>query len=105
MQSPPHSPLSGFPNLPAKYLLSAIVDSSDDAIISKSLDGTVTSWNTAAERIFGYTPADMIGQSVLRLVPPALHGEETRLLERIRQGERIDHYVSERVRKDGSLVP
>ena len=99
--SPPHPPFAP----PAKFLLSAIVDSSDDAIVSKSLDGIITSWNKSAELIFGYTAAEIVGQSVLRLIPPALHGDEAALLERVRRGERIEHYTSERVRKDGSLVP
>jgi PAS domain S-box-containing protein len=93
------------PPLPARLLLSAIVDSSDDAIVSKTFDGTITSWNRAAQRIFGYTPEEMIGQSVLRLIPPELQHEETTIIARLRKGERIEHFQSLRRRKDGSLVP
>ncbi|MGE5925811.1 MAG: PAS domain S-box protein [Gemmatimonadota bacterium] len=80
--------------------LVAIVESSDDAIVSKDLDGTIRSWNPAAERIFGYTAAEMIGDSIYRLIPPELHDEEHSLLNRIRRGEHVAHYETERVRKD-----
>ncbi len=88
----------------AGHLLAAIVASSDDAIISKSLDGTITSWNHAAERIYGYTAAEMIGSSVLRVVPPELHGEESQVLARLAQGERIEHHETSRIRKDGTRI-
>jgi PAS domain S-box-containing protein len=94
--------LPGFPSL--ESLLSAIIDSSDDGIISKDLNGTVTSWNRAAERIFGYTAEEMIGQSVLRLIPQDLQTEEAEILRKIRSGERVDHFDTRRQRKDGSLV-
>jgi PAS domain S-box-containing protein len=84
--------------------LAAIVDSSDDAIISKDLDGVVTSWNGSAERIFGYTAAEMIGTPIARLVPADRPNEEPAILERIRRGVRVDHYETVRRRKDGSLV-
>ena len=81
--------------------LAAIVASSDDAIISKTLDGTITSWNPSAERIFGYTAEEMIGQSILRLIPPDRQSEETEILRQLRAGQRIQHYETVRVTKDG----
>ena len=84
--------------------LVAVVESSDDAIVSKDLDGTIRSWNPAAERIFGYTAAEMVGHSVFRLIPPELHDEEHALLTRIRAGEHIAHYETSRVRKDGQRI-
>ena len=80
--------------------LVALVESSDDAIVSKDLDGTIRSWNPAAERIFGYTASEMVGGSVFTLIPPELHDEEHELLGRIRRGEHVAHYETERVRKD-----
>jgi PAS domain S-box-containing protein len=90
-------------DLPADFdrlRLIAIVESSDDAIVSKDLDGTIRTWNPAAERIFGYTAAEMVGGTVFQLIPPELHDEEHGLLERIRRGEHVAHYETERVRKD-----
>jgi PAS domain S-box-containing protein len=84
--------------------LVALVESSDDAIVSKDLDGTIRSWNPAAERIFGYTAAEMVGGSVFKLIPPELHDEEHSLLSRIRRGEHVAHYETERVRKDHRRV-
>ena len=84
--------------------IAAIVESSDDAIIAKDLDGKIQSWNPAAERIFGYTAAEMVGQSVLRLVPPDLHTEEHEILARLRRGEHIAHYETMRLRKDGQRI-
>jgi PAS domain S-box-containing protein len=81
--------------------LAAIVESSDDAIVSKDLNGIVTSWNKAAERIFGYTAEEMVGEPIARLVPADRPDEEPAILNRLRQGERIDHYETIRVRKDG----
>jgi PAS domain S-box-containing protein len=84
--------------------LAAIVDSSDDAIISKNLDGMVQSWNAAAARLFGYTSEEMIGTSIERLIPPDRAGEEQQILERIRRGESVDHFETVRVRKDGKRL-
>jgi PAS domain S-box-containing protein len=84
--------------------LASIVESSDDAIVSKSLDGIVTSWNRGAERIFGYTAAEMIGQPITLVIPQDRHSEEREILTRIRRGERIDHYETVRQRKNGSLI-
>jgi PAS domain S-box-containing protein len=88
----------------AKTRLAAIVASSSDAIIGKNLDGVVTSWNAAAERIFGYTAAEMVGNSIFTLIPEELHQPERDLLERIRRGERVDFSETERVRKDGGRI-
>ena len=85
--------------------LASIVDSSDDAIVSKDLNGIVTSWNAAAERMFGYTAPEMIGQSIRRLIPDDRQQEEDEVLSRIRRGDRVEHYDTIRRRKDGTLVP
>ena len=84
--------------------LAAIVDSSDDAILAKDLNGTITAWNSGAERLFGYTAAEAIGQPVFMLIPPDRIDEEPTILARLRAGERIDHYETIRQRKDGSLI-
>jgi len=83
--------------------LAAIVDSADDAIIGKNLNGIVTSWNKAAHRIFGYSPDEMIGQSILRLIPEGLQYEEEEILQKLRAGERIEHYETTRKKKNGEL--
>jgi PAS domain S-box-containing protein len=85
-------------------LLAAIVDSSDDAIISKSLDGVITSWNTGAERLFGYTDKEAIGQHISLIIPANRRHEEKTILERLRRGERIDHFDTVRVHKDGTTL-
>src|SRR5436853_7591259 len=77
--------------------LAAIVEFSDDAIIGKTLDGIITSWNPGAERIFGYIAEETIGKSILLVIPPERHQEEPAILEKLRSGERIEHYVTERV--------
>jgi two-component system cell cycle sensor histidine kinase/response regulator CckA len=84
--------------------LAAIVESSDDAIISKSLDSIIQSWNFGAQRIFGYTAEEAVGKPVAILIPPNRADEEPAILRRIRNGERIEHYETIRRRKDGSLV-
>lgn len=83
----------------------AIVEWSDDAIVSKSLDGIVRSWNPGAERIFGYTAQEMVGESIRRLIPEHLQDEEDEVLRRVRAGLPVDHFETIRQRKDGSLVP
>jgi len=88
----------------ASLHLAALVESSDDAIVAKNLDGIVRSWNPAAERLFGYSEAEMIGKPITTIIPPDRHDEEIRILKRIRHGERIEHYDTVRQRKDGSLV-
>jgi PAS domain S-box-containing protein len=84
--------------------LAAIVESSEDAIISKDLNGIITTWNQSAERIFGYTTEEIVGKPITLLIPPDRHDEEPGILERIRRGERIEHYETVRRRKDGALL-
>jgi PAS domain S-box-containing protein len=88
----------------ANSLLAAIVDSSDDAIISKNFDGIITSWNKSAERIFGYTADEAIGKPITLLIPPECCGEEEEIIARLRRGERVDHFETTRMRKDGSTL-
>lgn len=84
--------------------LAAIVASSSDAIVGKTLEGIVTSWNAAAERIFGYTASEMVGQSVFTLIPEELHEAERELLDRLRRGEVVEFSEAERIRKDGARI-
>ena len=84
--------------------LAAIVECSDDAIVAKDLDGTVTSWNPAAERMLGYSAAEIIGRKISVLAPPGLENDMPRILERIRRGEVVDHYETRRRRKDGTVI-
>src|SRR5277367_922143 len=88
----------------ATALLASIVASSDDAIVSKNLDGIITSWNTGAERMFGYATEEAIGQRITLIIPSDRHAEEADILARLRCGERIDHFQTVRRRKDGTLL-
>ena len=88
----------------APYFMAAIIESAGDAIISKNLDGIITSWNKGAEHIFGYTAAEIIGQPILTLIPPDLQSEEQIIIQKIRSGERVEHYETIRRRKDGTLI-
>jgi PAS domain S-box-containing protein len=84
--------------------LAAIIDSADDAIVSKDLNGIVSSWNAGASRMFGYSSGEMVGAPILRLIPEELHYEEAEILQKIRAGQRIDHYETRRKRKNGDSV-
>jgi PAS domain S-box-containing protein len=88
----------------APYWLSSIIETADDAIISKTLDGVITSWNKGAERIFGYTVEEAVGRPVTILIPADHLDEEPTILARLRAGERMEHYETVRVRKDGTLI-
>jgi PAS domain S-box-containing protein len=88
----------------AQALLSAIIASSDDAIISKDLNGVVRSWNQSAERIFGYTATEIVGKSITTLFPTDRLDEEPKILERLKRGERVDHFETIRLRKDGTPI-
>jgi two-component system, chemotaxis family, CheB/CheR fusion protein len=85
-------------------LFAAIVDSSHDAIVSKDLNGIVTSWNPAAARIFGFSPEEMIGSSIMKIIPDGRHDEERFILNQIARGDRLEHYETVRQRKDGRLI-
>ena len=78
----------------------SIVESSDDAIIARNLEGVISAWNTGAQRMFGYTEAEAIGQPITIIVPPAWRDEEKDILRRVRAGERIEHYETRRVSKE-----
>lgn len=82
----------------------AIVESSEDAIVSKDLNGNITSWNPTAERMFGYTAEEMVGRSILQIIPPELHGDEQRILQTIASGRRIEHFETVRLTKDGRRI-
>jgi PAS domain S-box-containing protein len=84
--------------------LAAIVDSSDDAIISKTLNGTINAWNGGAEKLFGYSAAEAVGKPMLMLIPPERRDEESEILGRVRRGESVDHYETVRIRKDGTKI-
>ena len=88
----------------AALRLAAIVESSDDAIASKDLNGIVTSWNRSAEKLFGYTAAEIIGKSITLIIPPELHHDEDMILSKIRRGEKIDHFETIRLHKNGERI-
>jgi PAS domain S-box-containing protein len=89
----------------SETLLASIVASSDDAIISKSLEGSITSWNPAAERLFGYSEQEAIGKPMTILIPQERFDEESVILARIARGETTDHFETVRIRKDGRAIP
>jgi PAS domain S-box-containing protein len=88
----------------ARARLAAVVESSDDAIVSKTLDGIITSWNRGAQQLFGYRPEEMIGRTITTIIPPELQDEEAEILARLRRGERIDHFDTLRIAKDGRRI-
>ena len=88
----------------AEARLAAIVASSNDAIVSKTLDGIVTSWNAGATRLFGFHPNEIVGQSIRRIIPPELHDEENDILAKLGRGERIENYDTVRITKDGRRI-
>ena len=92
------------PPLPAQEYLAAIVDSSDDAIIGKSLSGVVQSWNKGAERMLGYLAEEIVGESIFKLVPPDHIEEERMILSRLKEGRRIEHYETVRVARNGRVL-
>ena len=85
----------------SRALLAAIVSSSDDVVISKNLDGVITSWNRAAEQVFGWTASEAVGRPITIIIPPELHGQEVEILRRLRNGERIEHLETVRRKKSG----
>jgi PAS domain S-box-containing protein len=88
----------------ARYRLAAIVESSEDAIVSKNLNGIIQSWNTGAQRIFGFSPEEAVGQSITMIIPPELRDEEKQIIRRLRNGERIEHYETVRMTKSGERL-
>jgi PAS domain S-box-containing protein len=88
----------------SRVLLAAIVEASEDAIISKTLDGVIRSWNGGAERLFGYTAFEAVGQPITLIIPPERHDEERDIVDRLRRGERIEHFETLRVAKDGRRI-
>jgi PAS domain S-box-containing protein len=111
--TPPEQPRASQPHQYAQFSaedpsllarLAAIVESSDDAIVSKSLDGQIQTWNAGATRIFGHTAEEAIGKAITLIIPPELHAEERQILQRVRNGERIDHFDTIRVTKDGRRI-
>lgn len=110
MEENPINDESSNPARPALFSLNSdawlagIVEASDDAIVGKTLDGVIRSWNTGAERIFDYAPGEIIGHSVLELIPPELYSEEEDIVERLSRGERVDHFDTVRLRRDGTRI-
>lgn len=104
MTPPDHSMPQTSPNLMVRHL-AKVLESSDDAIVSKDLDGIIQSWNRSAERMFGYTAAEAVGQSIRMIIPAHLQHEEDAVLSRIRAGQAVSHYETIRCRKDGTLLP
>ena len=105
MQDENTEPISSLrPDEHASSLLSAIITSADDGIISKTLEGIITSWNDGARRIFGYEESEIVGKSILTLIPPDLQGEEAVILAKIRSGGRVEHYETVRLTKEGHRV-
>jgi PAS domain S-box-containing protein len=104
MSNPPPQPIQPESKERLQARLAAIVAGSDDAIISKDLSGIVQSWNAAAERIFGYAADEMIGRPILAIIPADRQHEEPEILERLKRGERVDHFETVRRRKDGRLI-
>jgi PAS domain S-box-containing protein len=105
-QSTPPATLSDEPDESMRLaLLAAIVESSDDAIVSKTLQGRILSWNAGAQRIFGYLPEEMIGKPITTIIPPELHAEEEQILAKLARGQVVDHFDTTRVTKDGRRIP
>ncbi len=104
MPSPPLPTAASTSPFEPSALLAAIVESSEDAIIGKNLSGMVMSWNTGAERMFGYMAAEMIAQPITRLFPPGTEDTESAILAQLQRGERVQHYEAERRRKDGTTI-
>lgn len=101
---PPGPPLSPSENEIMAARLATIVANSDDAIVSKTLEGFITSWNAGAERIFGYSVEEMVGQHITKIIPPDLHDEEASIISKLKAGERIEHFETVRVAKDGRRI-
>ena len=101
--APADEPASVFRTNPEAWL-AAIVESSDDAIVGKTLDSVIRSWNSGARRIFGYDSAEIVGKPIYTLIPPELHHEETEIIARLMRGERVEHYETVRVRRDGTRI-
>lgn len=95
----------GLDQVDGDRLLAALVESSQDAIIGKTTSGIISTWNHAAEKLYGYSRNEMLGRNIAIIIPPNRVAEETAILERVTKGEKLEHYETERIRKDGSIVP